>query len=394
MTLLRPKQISPESGDDGDVLTLGGGVPSWAPPAGGGGGGSGGAPAGVVWEQQVDNALTSTTGLTTAASTWSIVSGQLQVDTNSNAWRSARIDTLLPPALAYCFEIEVEYQSTHGSGDYISIGLYDSAATAVGSTQGFEMRLGGRNGVEFFSAGSVQYSDSSAPTTIADGWRKLKVLCSGGMVVGLIDGVPQFQVAGQVGIDSELGLKAIFGAFGTFVARFRNAKVWTVPWLDTSIVEGTPAAAIVTTKSTKRVGGGNYTFAGSSTTFGAIDATNLDYLTLDLAIGDQVDLMLSFQAYLASGTNAYAFDFEVDRPTSANERANASCDVGVGYQAFDGNRKTHTVWTTYTATEAGVHGFRPVWRGSGAGSMTMANATSGADDSPITFRVTNLGPAS
>ncbi len=143
-------------------------------------------------------------------------------------------------------------------------------------------------------------------------------------------------------------------------------------------------------KRVERIGGGNYSLAGTTTTFGPLDATNLPFQTFDLAVGDVVRMSLAFQGYTGQG-GAFAFDFEVDRPTSANHRVYESCDNGVGLAATL-LRTPFVIVASYVAGEAGVHGFRPVWRGLGSDTFTVSNATSGADDSAILLSVENKGP--
>jgi hypothetical protein len=68
-------------------------------------------------------------------------------------------------------------------------------------------------------------------------------------------------------------------------------------------------------KRTVITGTGNKTT--SSTTWTAVDATNLGYLTLELAVGDIVRCILTGQSFQSS-TNSVGYNFEVDRPASAN----------------------------------------------------------------------------
>jgi hypothetical protein len=140
-------------------------------------------------------------------------------------------------------------------------------------------------------------------------------------------------------------------------------------------------------KRTVRDGAGNYTTTSTSKT--PIDSTNLAYLTFDMEVGDIVRCTLAGQTY-NSGSNGAGFDFEVDQPTSANVYVGNTNDYGVTV-ASGTDRQTLSAIGTFVATERGSHGFRPVWLVN-SGTQTLANATSGLDDTLITFTVEFLGP--
>lgn len=131
-------------------------------------------------------------------------------------------------------------------------------------------------------------------------------------------------------------------------------------------------------------GQGNWTT--TSTSFVAVDATDFAYLTLDLAIGDVVRCTLVGQAYGTTGV--VGFDFEVDQPTSANTRLAPNAENGL--LVASATRSPMSVIGLFTATEAGVHGFRPMWRVA-SGTGTLSNATSSTDDTAVLFTVEKLG---
>lgn len=141
-------------------------------------------------------------------------------------------------------------------------------------------------------------------------------------------------------------------------------------------------------KQTILNGNGNKTT--TSTTFVAIDATNLAYLTLPLAIGDVVRCTLVGQTYHTTEGHVQAFDFEVDRPTSGDTRIGAGADNGLAVSGHS-TRTPVCVVGHFVATEAGVHGFRPMWLQLSGSTATLANAASGNDDSTILFSVEKLG---
>lgn len=131
----------------------------------------------------------------------------------------------------------------------------------------------------------------------------------------------------------------------------------------------------------------------TSTTYIDIDATNLPALSLTLAVGDVVDLMLLAAWGAAGGGMVIGVDWLVDQPTSADTRG-AGTKFGVGVielsgQSLDAN--TIPVLGAFVATEAGVHSFKPQWRVSGSTGYLRCGGTY---NSRIIHRVTNLGAAS
>lgn len=130
----------------------------------------------------------------------------------------------------------------------------------------------------------------------------------------------------------------------------------------------------------------------TSTTFTAIDATNLGYLTLDLATGDVVECLLVGTQDILSGAGFVSYDFEVDRPTSANHRVYETSASGAGSQ-YGGFLMAVNVAALYIAGEAGVHGFRPVWKTSTSTARLKNNSGGGVEETAIMFSVRNLGPA-
>lgn len=141
-------------------------------------------------------------------------------------------------------------------------------------------------------------------------------------------------------------------------------------------------------KQTLLDGNGNKTT--TSTTKVAIDTTNLAYLTLTLAVNDVVRCTLS-GSVKHSGTVPIGFDFEVDRPTSADTFVAVDDAYGVQVVTPGINRNPVNAVGMYVAGEAGSHGFRPAWL-TDSGTATLCNASSGNDDSRVTFTIENLGP--
>lgn len=144
---------------------------------------------------------------------------------------------------------------------------------------------------------------------------------------------------------------------------------------------------IGTTLAIKRAvlsGGGNLTT--TSTTRTPIDATNLPYKTFTLAVGDLVKLSFFGKASNNVGNYGIVFDFEVDQPTSANVYVAAAQDYGVLFLYHPSANVAFgvAVTATFIATEAGVHGFRPVWAAEG-NTATLHNASSGGSDNLLTF---------
>jgi len=134
-----------------------------------------------------------------------------------------------------------------------------------------------------------------------------------------------------------------------------------------------------------RDGGGDITT--TSTTRTPVDSTNLGFVTFTMAVGDLVKLTFACSAF--NGTSAFlmAFDFEVDRPTSANIYVANNQDQGVtGIHTITGGRAVPvTATAVFVATEAGSHGFRPVWFVESTSTGTVCNSASGSDDRLVTF---------
>lgn len=144
-----------------------------------------------------------------------------------------------------------------------------------------------------------------------------------------------------------------------------------------------------TFKQTVRAGAGNYTT--TSTTRTPIDSTNLGYLTFDLAVGDVVRCVLRGQVKSSADGFPVSFDVEVDQPTSANVYIGAGHDYGLPGAHWSATRGPCNAQGQFVATEAGTHGFRPVWFVESTATATLANASSGGDDIPIYFIVEKLG---
>ncbi len=144
-------------------------------------------------------------------------------------------------------------------------------------------------------------------------------------------------------------------------------------------------------KRVRRVGGGNYSFLASSyTAAAAFDATNFPFQTIPCQLGDLIELTWNFQHYGSAAINP-VYLFEVDRPTSANEYTDADATYQ-NIETIDGTRRWREVSALYVVTEAGINGFRPALRFiTSANTLTVCNASSGADGTPITFLVQNLG---
>lgn len=163
--------------------------------------------------------------------------------------------------------------------------------------------------------------------------------------------------------------------------------------------DGTRLGVWTRVGSTKRNGTGNFTTSSSSFTpiTHAANADLIDFMTVTLAVGDVVRCMLQGQALDGLG-NGFAVDFEVDRPSSANVNIAAGADSGVTALSDNAARTPLMAIGEFTATEAGVHGFRPVWRSVAGTALTLFNASSGLSDSEILFvvdycRMTNPSPA-
>lgn len=129
-------------------------------------------------------------------------------------------------------------------------------------------------------------------------------------------------------------------------------------WLQPSALSAPPTPSI---KTVTRQALAN--IDTTSTTRTPVDSTNFAYQTFNLAVGDLVKC--SFVACVSNSTSGWGvmFDFEVDQPTSANTYVAVNNDWGVSAQQLSGAdfRAISHVSAEFVATEAGSHGFRPVW---------------------------------
>jgi len=129
---------------------------------------------------------------------------------------------------------------------------------------------------------------------------------------------------------------------------------------------------------------GTTTKSTNSTSKTPIDSTNLGYQTVDLAVGDRVRCTLAGSAAMAANGQNVHFDYEVDQPTSANVYI-AGSRSGVVHASTTA-RQTVCCVAEFVATEAGTHGFRPVWKVTSS-TAYLYNDTSANDDVLILFEV-------
>lgn len=130
----------------------------------------------------------------------------------------------------------------------------------------------------------------------------------------------------------------------------------------------------------------------TSSTYTAIDGTNLPALALTLAVGDVVDL--SFTATIMNQTpgNIVQFDWTVDQPTSADVNTRGTKQQTGSFAINAASTNSQTIRGVFVATEAGAHTFLIKWKvPSGTGQI---NGNDPNYNSPIIHRATNLGPSS
>lgn len=150
---------------------------------------------------------------------------------------------------------------------------------------------------------------------------------------------------------------------------------------------GGSGPSTATFKQVRRLSGGNLTT--TSTTRTPIDATNIPFQNLDLAVGDIVRCTLQCYASVGAQGNAVYFDFEVDQPVSANTYVAGTQTASSEFDQPQINYVLErTVVDLFVATEAGTHGFRPVWMASG-NTATLWNSAS-APRLPILFTVEKI----
>jgi hypothetical protein len=118
----------------------------------------------------------------------------------------------------------------------------------------------------------------------------------------------------------------------------------------------------------------------ASATFVAIDDTNLP-ISVDLVTGDVVVMSISTSWGMAGPGNVIGVDWNVDRPVSA-DLTQASPSGAYGFGSIEipntGVDGTHvTVMGIFTATEDGVHIFKPRWKvGGGTTAYIFGDAAS------------------
>lgn len=115
----------------------------------------------------------------------------------------------------------------------------------------------------------------------------------------------------------------------------------------------------------------------TSTTFVAIDGTNLPPLSLTMLVGDVVRCRLS--GMYSAVTGAAYFDFQVVQPALGTVRTNSTAASGATGSAPVGSSILQAE-ATFTATEAGTHTFQPVWRvTAGTGTLYNNSGATGED---------------
>jgi hypothetical protein len=117
----------------------------------------------------------------------------------------------------------------------------------------------------------------------------------------------------------------------------------------------------------------------------AAGADLIDFVVVpDLLTGVLVKCRLVGQCS-QTAANMLAFDFEVDRPVSANVNVGDGHDQGI-IAITHTARHNLAAEGLYVVTEDGDHGFRPLWK-VGAGVATLGNAAAGNGDNPLVFTV-------
>lgn len=112
----------------------------------------------------------------------------------------------------------------------------------------------------------------------------------------------------------------------------------------------------------------------TSTTFVDIDATNVPGLSLDLNVGDVVELALKLTVAQAAG-NIAGFDWLIDRPTSADTNTRGSSWAAFLWEFATNGADAETLCprALFSVTEAGVHIFKAQWKvNSGTGTILLS----------------------
>lgn len=191
-----------------------------------GGGGS------LALTTEINNPLTSLTGITTGSGTWSVSGGQVRVVGTTNTQCSAFLATPIS-SIGFCsLEVEVEIPVTFNNGSQIALRL---TRGGIGNNNGaLNINLGSTAGSGTINKANIDNQGvsnlaSKAYTIPAAGtWVKLTIKKIGDSYCFYINNVKYFETIGYwaLGITDDFYIG--FCVYNAVTARFRNLVVKTL----------------------------------------------------------------------------------------------------------------------------------------------------------------------
>lgn len=218
------------------------------------------------------------------------------------------------------------------------------------------------------------------------GTTRLGYACQNGAVISFAEVIGGSRPFGGADALSSLSDVALTSPADTQLLTYQASSA---KWINANAPSGGGGGAgyLLSTRRVKRQHAGNYTV--SATSFTVVDTTNLS-LACTLAVGDVARVAACFQGYM-NGSGACWLDFQVTQPTLGTTRCNATAAGGAtAVQAT--SRQAVTLDADFVAAEAGSHTFK-LTAFVNSGSFTLANATSGADDTAILMTLDRIAAA-
>ncbi len=122
----------------------------------------------------------------------------------------------------------------------------------------------------------------------------------------------------------------------------------------------------------------------TSTTLTPVDSTNLPFVYVYCYVGDIILAQFDCCCWNSNASQYCIFDFEIDRPVSANLYVGETAGASQGLKAtFGTNNAYPSVRGRHVVAEEGLHGVRPVWRVSANTGNIMLGSTAGTDNAIV-----------
>lgn len=184
-----------------------------------------------VWVDDVNNALTATTGLTTANGTWTIASGQLQCVSPGSTVCTAISGTAYSEGLGYVVESEIEIGATMSTSTE-RVGVMIVAGTAV-STHSISLRTS--KSLLTLHVNNTTLNSETFGVSLSNGWYRVRLEVNGSLIQGKIYNSSGTLVGSVKSFDKDLNLEDADTTISPALvieedqtARFRNLKAWSL----------------------------------------------------------------------------------------------------------------------------------------------------------------------